>query len=117
MPLSSQGRGWGGVIPRRKQMEIGVGLDMGLGVSFDEHRELARDAARLGYQSIWSNAGNARDALHVCAQWWGASAEVAGVSVSGRVPRKRSHCCVTQPWGLNCEAGCPVLTIRGKARG
>lgn len=58
-------------------MEIGVGLDMQLGLSWDEHRELARLAARLGYASIWTNAGNGRDALHVCAQWWAASAEVA----------------------------------------
>ncbi|MCC6180173.1 MAG: LLM class flavin-dependent oxidoreductase [Chloroflexi bacterium] len=57
-------------------MEIGVGLDQQLGVSFDEHRELARLAARLGYQAIWTNAGNGRDPLHVCAQWWAASAEV-----------------------------------------
>src|SRR5918997_2205433 len=49
---------------------------MQLGVSFDEHRELARHAARLGYRSIWTNAGVARDPLHVCAQWWNASAEV-----------------------------------------
>ena len=57
-------------------MEIGVGLDMQLGVSFDAHRELARHAARLGYTSIWTNAGVARDPLHVCNQWWNASAEV-----------------------------------------
>ena len=57
-------------------MEIGVGLDMQLGVSFDEHHELARHAARLGYASIWTNAGVARDPLHVCAQWSNASAEV-----------------------------------------
>lgn len=57
-------------------MEIGVGLDNGLGLSFDEHRELAQLAARQGYESIWTNAGNGRDAMHVCAQWWGASAQV-----------------------------------------
>jgi alkanesulfonate monooxygenase SsuD/methylene tetrahydromethanopterin reductase-like flavin-dependent oxidoreductase (luciferase family) len=56
-------------------MEIGVGLDNGLGLSFDEHRELAQLAARQGYESIWTNAGNGRDAMHVCAQWWGASAQ------------------------------------------
>jgi alkanesulfonate monooxygenase SsuD/methylene tetrahydromethanopterin reductase-like flavin-dependent oxidoreductase (luciferase family) len=58
-------------------MEIGVGLDNGLGLSWDEHRELARLAARQGYASIWTNAGNGRDAMQVCAQWWGASAQVA----------------------------------------
>ncbi|WP_216896564.1 LLM class flavin-dependent oxidoreductase [Nocardia alni] len=57
-------------------MEIAVGLDQGLGLSWDEHRELARHAARLGYQSVWTNAGMGRDPLHVCAQWSVASAEV-----------------------------------------
>jgi alkanesulfonate monooxygenase SsuD/methylene tetrahydromethanopterin reductase-like flavin-dependent oxidoreductase (luciferase family) len=58
-------------------MEIGVGLDMQLGLSWEQHRELARHAAHLGYASIWTNAGNARDSMHVCAQWSVASAEVA----------------------------------------
>jgi len=56
-------------------MEIGVGLDQPLGLSWDEHHEMARLAVRLGYESVWTNAGNGRDAMHVCAQWWAASAE------------------------------------------
>jgi alkanesulfonate monooxygenase SsuD/methylene tetrahydromethanopterin reductase-like flavin-dependent oxidoreductase (luciferase family) len=57
-------------------MEIGVGLDQGLGLSWDEYRELGRHAARLGYRSIWTNAGVGRDPLHICAQWSVASADV-----------------------------------------
>ena len=57
-------------------MEIGVGLDQQLGLSWDQHRELARLAARQGYTSVWTNAGNGRDAMHVCAQWSVASADV-----------------------------------------
>ncbi|MGE3271777.1 MAG: LLM class flavin-dependent oxidoreductase [Chloroflexota bacterium] len=57
-------------------MEIGVGLDMQLGLTWDQHREIAKHAAQLGYTSIWTNAGNARDAMHVCAQWSVASSEV-----------------------------------------
>src|SRR6476659_9428834 len=57
-------------------MDIGVGLDQPLGLSWDQHRELARLSAKLGYTSIWTNAGNGRDAMHVCAQWSVASAEV-----------------------------------------
>jgi 5,10-methylenetetrahydromethanopterin reductase len=57
-------------------VEIGVGLDRGLGLSWDQYRELARYAARLGYQSVWTNAGNDRDAMHICAQWSVASADV-----------------------------------------
>lgn len=57
-------------------MEIGVGLDRGLGLSWDQYRELGRHAARLGYESVWTNAGNDRDPMHICAQWSVASAEV-----------------------------------------
>jgi 5,10-methylenetetrahydromethanopterin reductase len=57
-------------------VEIGVGLDRGLGLSWDQYRELARHAARLGYRSAWTNAGIDRDAMHICAQWSVASADV-----------------------------------------
>jgi 5,10-methylenetetrahydromethanopterin reductase len=68
-------------------VEIGVGLDRGLGLSWDQYRELGRHAARLGYQSVWTNAANGRDAMHVCAQWSVATSDVVpggigtGVSV------------------------------------
>ena len=68
-------------------VEIGVGLDRGLGLSWDQYRELGRNAASLGYQSVWTNAANGRDSLHVCAQWSVATADVVpggigtGVSV------------------------------------
>ena len=57
-------------------MEIGVGLDRGLGLSWDQYRELGRHAAGLGYQSVWTNAANGRDSMHVCAQWSVATADV-----------------------------------------
>jgi alkanesulfonate monooxygenase SsuD/methylene tetrahydromethanopterin reductase-like flavin-dependent oxidoreductase (luciferase family) len=57
-------------------VEIGVGLDRGLGLSWEQYRELSRYAARLGYESVWTNAGNDRDAMHICAQWSVASADV-----------------------------------------
>jgi alkanesulfonate monooxygenase SsuD/methylene tetrahydromethanopterin reductase-like flavin-dependent oxidoreductase (luciferase family) len=66
---------------------IAVGLDHGLELSWDQYRELGRHAARLGYQSVWTNAANERDAMHICAQWSVASADVVpggigtGVSV------------------------------------
>lgn len=59
-------------------MDIGVGLDTGLGLTWQEHRQLAREAAQLGYTSIWTNSNpTARDPFQVCTQWWAASAEVA----------------------------------------
>ena len=57
-------------------MEIAVGLDRGLGLSWGQYRELGRYAAGLGYQSIWTNAANGRDSTHVCAQWSVTTAEV-----------------------------------------
>ncbi len=58
------------------RMEIGIGLDYRLGLSFAEQRELAREAARLGYDSAWTPAGLAQDAFQLCGQWWSASDEV-----------------------------------------
>jgi alkanesulfonate monooxygenase SsuD/methylene tetrahydromethanopterin reductase-like flavin-dependent oxidoreductase (luciferase family) len=72
---------------RMDHVEIGVGLDRGLGLSWDQYRELGRHAARLGYQSAWSNAANGRDSMQVCAQWSVATADAVpggigtGVSV------------------------------------
>jgi alkanesulfonate monooxygenase SsuD/methylene tetrahydromethanopterin reductase-like flavin-dependent oxidoreductase (luciferase family) len=57
-------------------MEIGLGVDPGAGLTFPQHRDLARAAARLGYSDIWTPAGVRNDAFQTCAQWWGASADV-----------------------------------------
>ena len=69
-------------------MEIGVGLDGTLGLSFDEEAELSGEAARLGYSSIWTPEGPGYDAFLVCAHRWQATRQVApdglttGISVS-----------------------------------
>ena len=69
-------------------MEIGVGLDPTLGLDWNQQREMSREAARLGYSSIWTPEGNGQDSFHVCVQRWRASAEVAdgglttGIAVS-----------------------------------
>ena len=57
-------------------MEIGVGLDRNLGFTVDEFRQLAREAARLGYASIWTNSMRGRESAQMCSQLWAASAEV-----------------------------------------
>ncbi|MGH2457997.1 MAG: LLM class flavin-dependent oxidoreductase [Chloroflexota bacterium] len=57
-------------------MEIGIGLDPTLGLSLDQHGDLARQAVRLGYASMWTPAGLGIDAFLVCARWSVASAEV-----------------------------------------
>lgn len=57
-------------------MEIAVGLDRGLGLSWDQYRELGRLAARQGYRSVWTNASIGREATHICAQWSAATADL-----------------------------------------
>src|SRR6476660_3399169 len=57
-------------------MDIGLALDRNLGLSFDDHRVLAREASELGYTSLWTNGGFEQDPFQVCAAWWEASAEV-----------------------------------------
>jgi alkanesulfonate monooxygenase SsuD/methylene tetrahydromethanopterin reductase-like flavin-dependent oxidoreductase (luciferase family) len=58
-------------------MECGIGVDPTLRLSFDDQRALAREAASLGYDSIWTNASaTGIDPFHQCAQFWAASAEV-----------------------------------------
>jgi alkanesulfonate monooxygenase SsuD/methylene tetrahydromethanopterin reductase-like flavin-dependent oxidoreductase (luciferase family) len=58
-------------------MEIGIGLDHGLGLGFGQQRTLIQEAVRLGYTSAWTPAGIARDAFQVCALWSQAAREVA----------------------------------------
>ena len=54
-------------------MEIGVGLDGTLGLSFEQEAELSREAARLGYESVWTPEGAGYDAFQVCLHRWAAS--------------------------------------------
>ncbi len=69
-------------------MEIGVGLDVTLGLSLDQQAEMSREAARLGYTSIWTPEGNGYDSFHLCLQRWSASRDVlsggvqTGIAVS-----------------------------------
>lgn len=51
-------------------MEIGVGLDERLRLSYPESREAVRQAAALGFTSAWTPGGvTSRDAFHTCVQW------------------------------------------------
>jgi alkanesulfonate monooxygenase SsuD/methylene tetrahydromethanopterin reductase-like flavin-dependent oxidoreductase (luciferase family) len=40
-----------------------------LGLSFAELRQAGREAAQLGFESLWTPAGGVPDAFHVCAAW------------------------------------------------
>jgi alkanesulfonate monooxygenase SsuD/methylene tetrahydromethanopterin reductase-like flavin-dependent oxidoreductase (luciferase family) len=50
-------------------MIIGVGLDARLGLPFDQLRDAAREAKRLGFESVWTPAGGVPDSFHTCAAW------------------------------------------------
>jgi 5,10-methylenetetrahydromethanopterin reductase len=57
-------------------MDIGIGLDATLNLSFAQQAELAREAARLGYTSIWTPEGTGQDSFQLCSQRWAASCQV-----------------------------------------
>ena len=64
-------------------MEIGVGLDPTLRLSWEQQREVAQEALRLGYTSAWTPSGaTSRDAFHVCAQWAAATGGKLGTGIS-----------------------------------
>ncbi len=62
-------------------MMIGVGLDARLGLPFDQLRAAAREAERLGFESVWTPAGGVPDAFHVCAAWSQDTSLRTGISV------------------------------------
>jgi alkanesulfonate monooxygenase SsuD/methylene tetrahydromethanopterin reductase-like flavin-dependent oxidoreductase (luciferase family) len=78
-------------------MLIGVGLDGRLGLPFGQLREAAREAAQLGYESLWTPAGGVPDSFHVCAAWSEDTSLRTGISV---VPAAR----MWTPLGLAVQA-------------
>lgn len=78
-------------------MIIGVGLDARLGLPFDRLRAAAREAQRLGFESLWTPAGGVPDSFHVCAAWSQDTALRTGISV---VPAAR----MWTPLGLAAQA-------------
>ncbi|MDQ2952996.1 MAG: LLM class flavin-dependent oxidoreductase [Chloroflexota bacterium] len=68
-------------------MEIGLGLDSRLGLSSAQLRDLAPEAKRLGYQSVWTNAGTEYDPVEMCLAWSAAAGLPTGVAV---VPIQRN---------------------------
>jgi alkanesulfonate monooxygenase SsuD/methylene tetrahydromethanopterin reductase-like flavin-dependent oxidoreductase (luciferase family) len=83
-----------GILP---VMMIGVGLDARLGLPFGQLRAAAREAGRLGFESLWTPAGGVPDAFHVCAAWSQDTSLRTGISV---VPAAR----MWTPLGLAVQA-------------
>jgi alkanesulfonate monooxygenase SsuD/methylene tetrahydromethanopterin reductase-like flavin-dependent oxidoreductase (luciferase family) len=69
-------------------LEIGLGLDFTLGLSYEDQATLAREAAELGYEQIWTPEGSGPDSFQLCSIRWEASRDVipegltTGISVS-----------------------------------
>jgi len=78
-------------------MKIGVGLDARLGLPFGQLRAAAREAAELGFESVWTPAGGVPDSFHVCAAWSQDTSLRTGISV---VPAAR----MWTPLGLAAQA-------------
>jgi 5,10-methylenetetrahydromethanopterin reductase len=78
-------------------MLIGVGLDSRLGLPFDQLRAAAREAAGLGFESVWTPAGGVPDSFHICSAWSQDTSLRTGISV---VPAAR----MWTPLGLAAQA-------------
>jgi alkanesulfonate monooxygenase SsuD/methylene tetrahydromethanopterin reductase-like flavin-dependent oxidoreductase (luciferase family) len=57
-------------------VEIGIGLDPTLGLSFEEQAHVCEEAARLGYRSIWTPENVAEDSFLICQMRWQATRSV-----------------------------------------
>jgi len=69
-------------------MIAGVGIDPRLGLSRAQQRDLVQEAARLGFDSLWTPAQlTGRSIFQICRDWWEATTAVApdGLSVGTSV--------------------------------
>jgi len=68
--------GWHVTFVKGITMDIAIGLDATLNLSFADQAEISKEAARLGYTSIWTPEGAGHDSFQLCSQRWAASCEV-----------------------------------------
>jgi len=88
-------------------MRIGAGLDSRLGLPFAELRQAGREAARLGFESLWTPALGVPDAFHVCSAWAQDTPLRTGISV---VPAAR----LWRPLTLAMQAATVGLISAGR---
>ena len=62
-------------------MEIGLGIDQRFALTEDDQATLAREAADLGYASLWTPIGNTREPFDICATWHQSSGLPTGIAV------------------------------------
>src|SRR5713101_7836771 len=63
-------------------MEIGLGIDSRFALSEDDQRTVAREAAELGYTSLWTPIGNTREPFDICVTWHRSSGLPTGIAVA-----------------------------------
>jgi alkanesulfonate monooxygenase SsuD/methylene tetrahydromethanopterin reductase-like flavin-dependent oxidoreductase (luciferase family) len=88
-------------------MRVGAGLDARLQLTFDELRQAGREAASLGFESLWTPAGGVPDAFHICAAWAEDTPLWTGISV---VPAPR----MWTPLALAAQAATVGLRSNGR---
>ena len=84
-------------------MEIGIGLDQTLGLNYEEQALLAKEAAALGYQQVWTPDGPGDDAFQLCAMRWAATREVVNGGVTTGIGV--SPVALRSPMGFAISAG------------
>jgi alkanesulfonate monooxygenase SsuD/methylene tetrahydromethanopterin reductase-like flavin-dependent oxidoreductase (luciferase family) len=57
-------------------VEIGIGLDGTLGLSYEEQARLSAEAAKRGYTSVWTPEGAGEDSFIACSIRWAATRDV-----------------------------------------
>src|SRR5438309_3758522 len=63
-------------------MEIGLGVDARFVLSEDDQRAIAREAAALGYRSVWTPIGSTREPFDTCVLWHASSGLKTGIAVA-----------------------------------
>ena len=62
-------------------MEIGLGIDVRFDLKEGDHRAIAHEAAKLGYESLWTSADETRHPFQRCAWWHRDSGLQTGIAV------------------------------------
>jgi alkanesulfonate monooxygenase SsuD/methylene tetrahydromethanopterin reductase-like flavin-dependent oxidoreductase (luciferase family) len=93
-------------------VDIGIGLDFTLGLSYEEQAQVSAESAALGYTSIWTPEGISEDSFQLCLSRWAATRDVVagglttGIAVSPVAQRT--------PMGFAMSAGTVSAITGGK---
>jgi alkanesulfonate monooxygenase SsuD/methylene tetrahydromethanopterin reductase-like flavin-dependent oxidoreductase (luciferase family) len=94
------------------RVDIGIGLDFTLGLSYEEQAQISAESARLGYTNIWTPEGAGEDSFQLCAARWAATKDIVpggvttGIAVSPVAQRT--------PIGFAMSAGTVSAQTGGK---